>query len=291
MRLAGDAQVRAWSSGQVKKPETLNYRTFRPEKDGLFCAQIFGSFPPLERGGPDTQIGHIELCQPVVHPWFRTRLAQLLGVSVIEVNALCLGERAMVMDPGPSSLTRGQIVTIAERENLLNDWGGDVTLATGTTELRAVLGAAADEVCLNAVPVCPPSIRPMQYPQGKLIQTHGLCDLYRRMVNRANRLRRLVELNAPEIIIVNEARMQQEAFDALIENGEGPKVIKGTHGERLPSLFDAFRTVHGETADPLAGDYPDTPLIRSLALTGGTTAASTSAPAAATPASDDLDFD
>jgi DNA-directed RNA polymerase subunit beta' len=287
MRLAGDKQVRAWSSGQVKKPETLNYRTFRPEKDGLFCEEIFGAFPPLERGGPDTQIGHIELCQPVVHPWFRTRLAQRLGVSVVEVNALCLGERAMVMDPGPSSLTRGQLVTIAERESLLDDWGGDVTLATGTTELRAVLGAVADEVCLNAVPVCPPSIRPMQYLEDKLIQTHGLSDLYRRMVNRANRLRRLVELNAPEIIVINEARMQQEAFDALIENGEGPKVIKGTQGERLPSLFDAFRAVHGETADPLAVDYPDTPLMRSLALTGGTAGAD----APTTNASDDLEFD
>ncbi len=286
MRLAGDKQVRAWSSGQVKKPETLNYRTFKPEKDGLFCVEIFGSFPPLERGGPDTQIGHIELCQPVVHPWFRTKLAQLLGVSVIEVNALCLSERAMVMDPGPSSLRRGQIVTIAERENLLGEWGGDVTLATGTAELRAVLGSAADEVCLNAVPVCPPSIRPMQYLEGKLIKTHGLCDLYRRMVNRANRLRRLVELNAPEIILVNEARMQQEAFDALIENGEGPKVITGTDKERLPSLLDAFREVHGPNADPLAGDYPDTPLIRSLALTRGSAAAS-SAPANP----DDFDFD
>ena len=337
IQLASPEKVRDWSHGEVKKPETINYRTFKPERDGLFCAKIFGPIKDYEclcgkykrmkhRGvvcekcGVEViqskvrreRLGHIILATPVAHIWFLkslpSRIGNLLDMTMKDLERVLYCESYVVIDPGQTPFTLGELLTEERYQKSLDDYGDDAFLAGMGAEairellrelergpnndgkgiewlcatLRRELDEATSEakrkklskrlkvlesfrnstnrpewVMLEVIPVIPPDLRPLVPLDGGRFATSDLNDLYRRVINRNNRLKRLQELNAPEIIIRNERRMLQESVDALFDNGRRGKVILGPNNRPLKSLSDMLKGKHGRFRQNLLGKRVD----------------------------------
>ena len=325
--LASPDMIRSWSYGEVKKPETINYRTFKPERDGLFCAKIFGPVKDYEclcgkykrlkhRGvvcekcGVEVtqskvrreRMGHIELASPTAHIWFLkslpSRIGLMLDMTLREIERVLYFEAFVVVDPGMTSLQRGQLLTDemylesieehgdefdarmgaeAVHELLksmdLGGRGGEGSRGHGEHQLRdedqALVealklieafmesGNKAEWMVLTVLPVLPPDLRPLVPLDGGRFATSDLNDLYRRVINRNNRLRRLLELNAPDIIVRNEKRMLQEAVDALLDNGRRGRAITGTNKRPLKSLADMIKGKQGRFRQNLLGKRVD----------------------------------
>ncbi len=324
--LASPEKIRDWSYGEVKKPETINYRTLRPERDGLFCERIFGTTKEWEcycgkfksirykgvvcdRCGVEVthfrvrreRMGHIELAAPVAHIWFYraipSRIGLLLDMSVADLRSILYYERYVVTNPGDTDLEKGQILLEDEHQEARErygmsfeaDMGGsairtlldDVDLGKLITELREQMelkGLRTDKrllkrveiaeqirdsgnktswMIISVLPVIPPDIRPMVQLEGGRFATSDLNDLYRRVINRNNRLKRLMTLNAPDIIIRNEKRMLQEAVDALFDNGKKQRVVKNAVNRPLRSLSDMLRGKQGRFRQNLLGKRVD----------------------------------
>ncbi|MCG8553890.1 MAG: DNA-directed RNA polymerase subunit beta' [Proteobacteria bacterium] len=326
--LASPEKIRQWSHGEVRKPETINYRTFKPERDGLFCAKIFGPVKDYEcvcgkykrmkhRGivcekcGVEViqskvrreRLGHITLATPVAHIWFLkslpSRIGAILDISLKELERVLYCESYIVLDPMESSLQRGEILSEERYQQLVDEFGYDgFTASMGGEailemlkavdvhalgeELRGEMRETASEakrkklskrlkvveafrdsgnrpewMMLTVVPVLPPDLRPLVPLDGGRFATSDLNDLYRRVINRNNRLKRLVELNAPEIIIRNERRMLQEAVDALFDNGRRGKTITGPNKRPLKSLSDMLKGKQGRFRQNLLGKRVD----------------------------------
>ncbi|MBI3557864.1 MAG: DNA-directed RNA polymerase subunit beta', partial [Deltaproteobacteria bacterium] len=324
--LASPEKIREWSYGEVKKPETINYRTFKPERDGLFCAKIFGPVKDYEcncgkykrmkhRGvvcekcGVEViqskvrreRLGHIELATPVAHIWFLrslpSRIGALLDISLKELEKVLYCEAYVVSDIGNSSLDERAIIS-EEKFNQLIKEGVTFTAAMGGEAIRELLkkidvdlmarqlrkemkatnseaqrtkiakrlkvveafkesGNRPDWMMLEVIPVIPPELRPLVPLDGGRFATSDLNDLYRRVINRNNRLKRLMELNAPEIIIRNEKRMLQEAVDALFDNGRRGKTFTGPSKRPLRSLSDMLKGKQGGCRQNLLGKRVD----------------------------------
>nr|HEX4318551.1 DNA-directed RNA polymerase subunit beta' [Kofleriaceae bacterium] len=326
--LASPEKIREWSHGEVKKPETINYRTFKPERDGLFCAKIFGPVKDYEcncgkykrmkhRGvvcekcGVEViqakvrreRMGHISLATPVAHIWFLkslpSRIGNLLDIPLKDLEKVLYCEAYIVIDPKQSGLSQSELLTEERYGKLLDEMGYDafdagmgaeailellkqldiVSLAeTLRTEMRDITSEAKrkkiakrlkvveafresgnkpDWMMLTIIPVIPPDLRPLVPLDGGRFATSDLNDLYRRVINRNNRLRRLQELNAPEIIIRNEKRMLQEAVDALFDNGRRGKTITGPNKRPLKSLSDMLKGKQGRFRQNLLGKRVD----------------------------------
>ena len=326
--LASPDKIREWSHGEVKKPETINYRTFKPERDGLFCAKIFGPVKDYEcncgkykrmkhRGvvcekcGVEViqskvrreRLGHISLATPVAHIWFLkslpSRIGNLLDITLKELEKVLYCESYVVVDPKESGLQMGELLS-EERYQKLVDEMGDEAFTAGmgadsirellrainipqlSDQLRAEMREATSEakrkkiakrlkvveafkesdnkpewMMLEVIPVIPPDLRPLVPLDGGRFATSDLNDLYRRVINRNNRLKRLQELNAPEIIIRNEKRMLQEAVDALFDNGRRGKTITGPNKRPLKSLSDMLKGKQGRFRQNLLGKRVD----------------------------------
>ncbi len=326
--LASPEQILEWSHGEVKKPETINYRTFKPEREGLFCAKIFGPVKDYEcncgkykrmkhRGivcekcGVEViqskvrreRLGHINLATPVAHIWFLkslpSRIGAVLDISLKDLERILYCENYVVLDPKETSLERGEILT-EDRYYQLNEefgygsfdagMGGeaildllkDVDIVRLAEELREEMKKTSSEakrkkvtkrlkvaeafkestnkpewMMLTTIPVLPPDLRPLVPLDGGRFATSDLNDLYRRVINRNNRLKRLLELNAPEIIIRNERRMLQEAVDALFDNGRRGKTITGPNKRPLKSLSDMLKGKQGRFRQNLLGKRVD----------------------------------
>jgi DNA-directed RNA polymerase beta' subunit len=326
--LASSEKIRSWSHGEVKKPETINYRTFKPERDGLFCARIFGPIKDYEclcgkykrmkyRGitcekcGVEViqarvrreRMGHINLATPVAHIWFLkslpSRIGNLLDISLKNLEKVLYCESYIVTDPGETTLTRGTILSEEDYQEMIRTFGygtfevgmgGEVirdqlaeldVVALGDqlrTEMKETTSSAQrrrfakrlrivesfrdspnnpEHMMLEVVPVLPPDLRPLVPLDGGRFATSDLNDLYRRVINRNNRLRRLQDLNAPEIIIRNEKRMLQEAVDALFDNGRRGKVFTGPNKRPLRSLSDMLKGKQGRFRQNLLGKRVD----------------------------------
>ncbi len=326
--LASPEKIRAWSYGEVKKPETINYRTFKPERDGLFCAKIFGPVKDYEclcgkykrmkhRGvvcekcGVEViqsrvrreRLGHINLATPVAHIWFLkslpSRIGNLLDVTLKDVEKVLYCVAYIVYDKGTSPLNVGDILSEEEYGQAIDEYGEDAFQAgmgaeairkllaaidvdqlaidlrsemrTATSEAKRkkiakrlkVVDAFKDSgnrpewMILEVIPVIPPDLRPLVPLDGGRFATSDLNDLYRRVINRNNRLKRLQELNAPEIIIRNEKRMLQEAVDALFDNGRRGKAITGPNKRPLKSLSDMLKGKQGRFRQNLLGKRVD----------------------------------
>ena len=326
--LASPETIRGWSHGEVKKPETINYRTFKPERDGLFCAKIFGPVKDYEcicgkykrmkhRGitcekcGVEViqakvrreRLGHIELATPVAHIWFLkslpSRIGNLLDVSLKDLEKVLYCESYMITDPGESTLTEGEILSEEDYQEAIRTYGyGSFEVGMGGEVVRDALkkldiaslseslrqqmrdttseaqrrkfakrlkiveafhesGNRPEWMMLEVVPVIPPDLRPLVPLDGGRFATSDLNDLYRRVINRNNRLKRLHDLNAPEIIIRNEKRMLQEAVDALFDNGRRGKVFTGPNKRALRSLSDMLKGKHGRFRQNLLGKRVD----------------------------------
>jgi len=326
--LASPETIREWSHGEVKKPETINYRTFKPERDGLFCAKIFGPVKDYEcncgkykrmkhRGvvcekcGVEViaskvrreRMGHINLATPVAHIWFLkslpSRIGNLLDIPIKQLEKVLYCEAYIVTDPGETSLHAGDLLTEEDYQMACDKFGdgtfeagmgGDavhkmlmtVDIETLSVELRremketkseakrkkiakrlSVVNAFRDSgnrpewMMLEVIPVIPPDLRPLVPLDGGRFATSDLNDLYRRVINRNNRLKRLKELNAPDIIIRNEKRMLQEAVDALFDNGRRGKTIIGPNKRPLKSLSDMLRGKQGRFRQNLLGKRVD----------------------------------
>jgi DNA-directed RNA polymerase subunit beta' len=326
--LASPDKIREWSHGEVKKPETINYRTFKPERDGLFCAKIFGPVKDYEcncgkykrmkhRGvvcekcGVEViqskvrreRLGHITLATPVAHIWFLkslpSRIGNLLDITLKELEKVLYCESYVVVDPKNSGLTIGELLTEERHQKLIEEMGDDAYVAgMGADSIRELLRAinipqlaeqlrnemreATSEakrkklskrlkvveafnqstnkpewMMLEVIPVIPPDLRPLVPLDGGRFATSDLNDLYRRVINRNNRLKRLQELNAPEIIIRNEKRMLQEAVDALFDNGRRGKTITGPNKRPLKSLSDMLKGKQGRFRQNLLGKRVD----------------------------------
>src|SRR3989454_6162429 len=325
--LASAELIRSWSHGEVKKPETINYRTFKPERDGLFCAKIFGPTKDYEcncgkykrmrhRGvvcekcGVEViqskvrreRMGHIELATPVVHIWFLkslpSRIGALLDMSLKEIEKVLYFESYIVIDPGETPLQYKELLTEARYRKAVEEHGGKFVAEMGAEAVRKLLKAidvpklaedlrqemrdANSEVrrkkmakrlkvisafktsgnrpewmVLEVIPVIPPDLRPLVPLDGGRFATSDLNDLYRRVINRNNRLKRLMELNAPDIIIRNEKRMLQEAVDALFDNGRRGRVITGPNNRPLKSLSDTLKGKQGRFRQNLLGKRVD----------------------------------
>src|SRR5688572_17995143 len=325
--VASPEKIRSWSHGEVKKPETINYRTFKPERDGLFCAKIFGPTKDYEcncgkykrmrhRGvvcekcGVEViqskvrreRMGHIELATPVVHIWFLkslpSRIGALLDMSLKDIEKVLYFESYIVIDPGETPLQCKELLSEARYRKAMEEFGGRFTAEMGAEAVRKILKAvdvvklsedlrqemrdANSEVrrkklakrlkVLNAfrisgnrpewmvmevVPVIPPDLRPLVPLDGGRFATSDLNDLYRRVINRNNRLKRLLELSAPDIIVRNEKRMLQESVDALIDNGRRGRAITGTNKRPLKSLADMIKGKQGRFRQNLLGKRVD----------------------------------
>ncbi len=325
--LASPEMIRDWSFGEVKKPETINYRTFKPERDGLFCAKIFGPIKDYEclcgkykrmkyRGvicekcGVEVtqtkvrreRLGHIELATPVAHIWFLrslpSRIGNLLDMSLKDVERVLYCEAYIVTDPMDTTLTEGQILPEEAFQNALAEFGPNFKAAMGGDAVRDILRKVDPEflsrklrldlketkseaqikkltkrlkvveafknsinkpewMMLEVVPVIPPDLRPLVPLDGGRFATSDLNDLYRRVINRNNRLKRLQELNAPDIIIRNEKRMLQEAVDALLDNGRRGKTFTGPNKRPLRSLRDMLKGKQGRFRQNLLGKRVD----------------------------------
>jgi DNA-directed RNA polymerase subunit beta' len=329
IRLAPPDKIRSvWSSGEVKKPETINYRTFKPERDGLFCARIFGPTKDYEcacgkykrmkfagvicdKCGVEVtrarvrreRMGHIELASPVSHVWFfkglPSRIGQLLDMSLRDLEKILYFEEYVILDPGPASIKRKDLLTVDRYRKLVEEHGPDrIKVGMGAEAIRELLreleldGLARDLraqmhsetsaqkrkkivkrlkvvdafiksnnkpewMILEVIPVIPPELRPLVPLDGGRFATSDLNDLYRRVINRNNRLKRLMELRAPEIIIRNEKRMLQEAVDALFDNGRRGRVITGPNNRPLKSLSDTLKGKQGRFRQNLLGKRVD----------------------------------
>src|SRR6267142_2726470 len=325
--LASPEKIRSWSYGEVKKPETINYRTFKPERDGLFCAKIFGPIKDYEclcgkykrlkhRGvicekcGVEVtlakvrreRMGHIELASPVAHIWFLkslpSRLGLVLDMTLRDIERVLYFEAYVVTDPGLTPLKRCQLLTEDDYLAKVEEFGDDFSAAMGAEGIRALLRSLdlnksidelrkeleatssdakikkyakrlkvlegfkssnikPDWMIMEVLPVLPPELRPLVPLDGGRFATSDLNDLYRRVINRNNRLKRLLELGAPEIIIRNEKRMLQEAVDALMDNGRRGRAISGTGNHKLKSLSDMLRGKQGRFRQNLLGKRVD----------------------------------
>ena len=325
--LASPQVIKSWSFGEVKKPETINYRTFKPERDGLFCAKIFGPIKDYEcicgkykrmkhRGvvcekcGVEVtlakvrreRMGHIDLAAPVAHIWFLkslpSRIGLLLNVTLREIERVLYFESYIVTDPGLTELEKGQILTEEEWVEKYEEFGDEFSAGMGAEAVQILLedldiedeiriireeipqtnsetklkklskrlklleafknsGNKPEWMIMNVLPVLPPDLRPLVPLEGGRFATSDLNDLYRRVINRNNRLKRLLELNAPEIIVRNEKRMLQESVDALLDNGRRGRVITGTNKRPLKSLADMIKGKGGRFRQNLLGKRVD----------------------------------
>ena len=325
--LASPEKIRSWSYGEVKKPETINYRTFKPERDGLFCAKIFGPIKDYEclcgkykrlkhRGvicekcGVEVtltkvrreRMGHIELASPTAHIWFLkslpSRLGMVLDMTLRDIERVLYFEAYVVTDPGMTPLKRCQLLTEDDYLAKVEEFGDDFSASMGaegirsllhsldlvyeTETLRKDLGATGSEakikkyskrlkiieafqksgikpewMVLEVLPVLPPDLRPLVPLDGGRFATSDLNDLYRRVINRNNRLKRLLELKAPEIIVRNEKRMLQEAVDSLLDNGRRGKAMTGANKRALKSLADIIKGKGGRFRQNLLGKRVD----------------------------------
>ena len=325
--LASPEMIRSWSYGEVKKPETINYRTFRPERDGLFCAKIFGPVKDYEclcgkykrlkhRGvvcekcGVEVtqskvrreRMGHLELASPVAHIWFLkslpSRIGLLLDMTLREIERVLYFEAYLVVEPGMTTLKKGQLLSEEEYIEALEEFGNDFDALMGAEAIHSVLkdvklddlinsihqdmGATASQIklkrltkrlklaesllksgnrpewmILKVLPVLPPDLRPLVPLDGGRFATSDLNDLYRRVINRNNRLQRLLELNAPEIIVRNEKRMLQKSVDALLDNGRMGRAITGSNRRPLKSLADMIKGKQGRFRQNLLGKRVD----------------------------------
>ncbi len=326
--IASPDSIRSWSFGQVKKPETINYRTFKPERDGLFCAKIFGPVKDYEcicgkykrmrhRGvvcekcGVEVieskvrreRMGHIELASPVAHIWFLrslpSRIGNLIDLTLRELEKILYFEAYVVLDAGTTDMEYRQLLTEPEYRAAMEEHGSQafragigaeaineilssIDLKPTAEQLRQELRETSSEakkkklikrlkviysvmdsgnnpnwMILECVPVIPPDLRPLVPLDGGRFATSDLNDLYRRVINRNNRLRKLMELNAPDIIIRNEKRMLQEAVDALLDNGRRGRVITGANKRPLKSLSDMLKGKTGRFRQNLLGKRVD----------------------------------
>ena len=325
--LASPEKIRSWSYGEVKKPETINYRTFKPERDGLFCAKIFGPVKDYEclcgkykrlkhRGvicekcGVEVtlskvrreRMGHIELASPVAHIWFLkslpSRLGLVLDMTLRDIERVLYFEAYVVTDPGLTPLKRCQLLTEDDYLAKVEEFGDDFSASMGAEGIRALLraldlnktiedlrkeletatsdakikkyakrlkvlegfknsGIKPDWMIMEVLPVLPPELRPLVPLDGGRFATSDLNDLYRRVINRNNRLKRLLELKAPEIIVRNEKRMLQEAVDSLLDNGRRGKAMTGANKRPLKSLADMIKGKGGRFRQNLLGKRVD----------------------------------
>src|ERR1022692_107331 len=325
--LASPDMIRSWSYGEVKKPETINYRTFKPERDGLFCAKIFGPVKDYEclcgkykrlkhRGvvcekcGVEVtqskvrreRMGHIELASPTAHIWFLkslpSRIGLMLDMTLREIERVLYFEAFVVVDPGMTSLQRGQLLTDEMYLESIEEHGDEFDARMGAEAVHELLksmdlpsevvkvredmantnsetkikrlskrlklieafiesGNKPEWMVLTLLPVLPPDLRPLAPLDGGRFAPSDLNDLYRRVINRNTRLRRLLELNAPDIIVRNEKRMLQEAVDALLDNGRRGRAITGTNKRPLKSLADMIKGKQGRFRQNLLGKRVD----------------------------------
>src|SRR5881398_3484162 len=325
--LASPEKIRSWSYGEVKKPETINYRTFKPERDGLFCAKIFGPVKDYEclcgkykrlkhRGvicekcGVEVtlakvrreRMGHIELASPVVHIWFLkslpSRMGMVLDMTLRDIERVLYFEAFVVTDPGMTPLNRGQLLTEDDYLAKVEQYGDDFSASMGAEGIRELLkslevnteitklrkdlettgsdtkikkiakrlkvleafhksGIKPEWMILEVLPVLPPDLRPLVPLDGGRFATSDLNDLYRRVINRNNRLKRLLELKAPDIIVRNEKRMLQEAVDSLLDNGRRGKAMTGANKRPLKSLADMIKGKGGRFRQNLLGKRVD----------------------------------
>jgi DNA-directed RNA polymerase subunit beta' len=325
--LASPEKIRSWSYGEVKKPETINYRTFKPERDGLFCAKIFGPIKDYEclcgkykrlkhRGvicekcGVEVtlakvrreRMGHIELASPTAHIWFLkslpSRLGLVLDMTLRDIERVLYFEAYVVTDPGLTPLKRCQLLTEDDYLAKVEEFGDDFSAAMGAEGIRALLRSLdlnkqidelrkeleatssdakikkyakrlkvlegfkasnikPDWMIMEVLPVLPPELRPLVPLDGGRFATSDLNDLYRRVINRNNRLKRLLELKAPEIIVRNEKRMLQEAVDSLLDNGRRGKAMTGANKRPLKSLADMIKGKGGRFRQNLLGKRVD----------------------------------
>ncbi|CAK0741679.1 RNA polymerase subunit beta' [Gammaproteobacteria bacterium] len=325
--LASPDRIRSWSYGEVKKPETINYRTFKPERDGLFCAKIFGptndneclcgKYKRLKHKGVVCEkcgvevtlakvrrerMGHIELASPVAHIWFLkslpSRIGMLLDMALRDIERVLYFESYVVVDPGMTTLERGQMLTEEDYHKALEENGDEFDARMGAEAVYQLLktidmpgeirrmreeivttgsetkikklskrlklleslqdsGNRPEWMILTVLPVLPPDLRPLVPLDGGRFATSDLNDLYRRVINRNNRLKRLLELSAPDIIVRNEKRMLQESVDALLDNGRRGRAITGTNKRPLKSLADMIKGKQGRFRQNLLGKRVD----------------------------------
>ena len=325
--LASPDKIRSWSWGEVKKPETINYRTFKPERDGLFCAKLFGPISDYEclcgkykrlkhRGvicekcGVEVtlskvrreRMGHIELASPVAHIWFLkslpSRLGVLLDMTVREIERVLYFEAYVVTDPGMTELETSTLLTEDAYYEAVEEYGADFDAGMGAEAIKELLkaldpkmesallreqlaestsetktkklikrlkvveafihsGNKPEWMIMEVLPVLPPDLRPLVPLEGGRFATSDLNDLYRRVINRNNRLRRLLDLNAPDIIVRNEKRMLQESVDALLDNGRRGKAVTGPNKRQLKSLADMIKGKQGRFRHNLLGKRVD----------------------------------
>jgi len=288
LTLASPEMIRSWSHGEVKKPETINYRTFKPERDGLFCAKIFGPAKDYEcncgkykrmkhRGitcekcGVEViqskvrreRMGHIELASPVVHIWFLkslpSKIGNLLDLTLKELEKILYFEAYVVIDPGDTPLTRGTLLSEEKYRQLREEYGDAFRAGIGAEAVRDMLASLDLEALSQEVraEMAKTSSDAKRKKLGKRLKISDLNDLYRRVINRNNRLKRLLELNAPDIIIRNEKRMLQEAVDVLFENGRRGRTITGPNKRPLKSLSDMLKGKQGRFRQNLLGKRVD----------------------------------
>ncbi len=327
IKIASNENIRSWSRGEVKKPETINYRTFKPEKDGLFCEKIFGPTKDWEcncgkykrikykgiicdRCGVEVtlskvrreRMGHIELAAPVSHIWFfkamPSRMGALLDLNLRDLERVLYYEEYIVTDPGESALKKKQLLTEDQYQEAVEKYGHKFTAKMGAEAIRELIqeidldktgqklhvdikkvkseqalkkiakvlkiieafkksGNKPDWMIIDVVPVLPPDLRPLVPLDGGRFATSDLNDLYRRVINRNNRLKKLIELKAPDIIIRNEKRMLQEAVDALFDNGRHGRAVLGPGNRPLKSLSDMLKGKQGRFRQNLLGKRVD----------------------------------
>ncbi len=326
--LASPEKIRSWSFGEVTKPETINYRTFKPERDGLFCARIFGPVTDWEclcgkykrmkhRGvicdkcGVEVtlarvrreRLGHIELASPCSHVWFfkglPSRIGHLLDITLRELERVLYFEAFVVVDPGEvAELTMGEVISDERKRQLEQEFHGKYVAMMGAEGIKELLkkidvealsldirekmktetsqqkklkfakrlrvvesfrksGNKPEWMILDVLPVIPPELRPLVPLDGGRFATSDLNDLYRRVINRNNRLKKLMELHAPDVIVRNEKRMLQEAVDALFDNGRRGRVLRGANNRPLKSLSDTLKGKQGRFRQNLLGKRVD----------------------------------
>ena len=304
--IASDEKIREWSKGEVKKPETINYRTLKPEKDGLFCERIFGPTKDWEchcgKYKRRERMGHIELAAPVAHIWYfkgiPSRIALILDISPRNLEKIIYFASYVVIDKGTTNLEKCQVLTEKEYHEAEEKFGrgsfkakmgaeairelleqvdveklseeikkeletaseqrkGKLVKRLDTVEAFRISGNRPEWMVMNVVPVIPPELRPMVQLDGGRFATSDLNDLYRRVINRNNRLKRLLELGAPEIIVRNEKRMLQESVDALIDNGRRGRPVTGAGNRPLKSLSDLLKGKQGRFRQNLLGKRVD----------------------------------
>ena len=330
--LASPDLIRSWSFGEVKKPETINYRTFKPEREGLFCARIFGPVKDYEclcgkykrlkhRGvicekcGVEVtqtkvrreRMGHIELASPVAHIWFLkslpSRIGLMLDMTLRDIERVLYFESYVVIEPGMTSLERGQMLTEETYLDALEEYGDEFEAKMGAEAVLELLraidlekeveqmreelpsinsetrrkkvtkrlklveafyhsGNKPEWMILKVLPVLPPDLRPLVPLDGGRFATSDLNDLYRRVINRNNRLKRLLDLAAPDIIVRNEKRMLQESVDALLDNGRRGRAITGSNKRPLKSLADMIKGKQGRFRQNLLVSVLTTQAVR-----------------------------